>query len=449
MKTVRLILKNTVRNPRRTVLTILSITVSIFLVSTLQAILHNLETIGASNSSNLRVVVHRATSMTQSMPVSYKQRIAALPGVKYVESMDWFGGYYLDPGNFFANFATDVDDFEKIADELVISPDQLAAWKRERTAALVGKRLMETYHWKLDDRVTLKGTIYPVDLEFIIRAVYTDPEDVSVERAIYFHWDYFDESLGRPGRTGSFYVKAATAQDVPRLAEKIDSMFRNTDAETKTETEKAFNLSFVSMLGNIKLLLNVVCLGVVFTILLVAGNTMAMSIRERTGEVAVLKTLGFRQNAILYLLVGESVAIALLGGIHGAVGAKTTYGFIHITSTKGNTFGLLYALGVALLAGYGTWVLFVGPSASRPWMKLTRTVVTFLGGLLGLAAGFGFYAATGYVMNQGGFLADFGVNYGTVALGLGISAGVGFISAVLPALRASRMSIAEALRYVG
>jgi len=449
MKTVRLILKNTVRNPRRTVLTILSITVSIFLVSTLQAILHNLETIGASNSSNLRVVVHRATSMTQSMPVSYKQRIAALPGVKYVESMDWFGGYYLDPGNFFANFATDVDDFEKIADELVISPDQLAAWKRERTAALVGKRLMETYHWKLDDRVTLKGTIYPVDLEFIIRAVYTDPEDVSVERAIYFHWDYFDESLGRPGRTGSFYVKAATAQDVPRLAEKIDSMFRNTDAETKTETEKAFNLSFVSMLGNIKLLLNAVCLGVVFTILLVAGNTMAMSIRERTGEVAVLKTLGFRQNAILYLLVGESVAIALLGGILGAVGAKTTYGFIHITSTKGNTFGLLYALGVALLAGYGTWVLFVGPSASRPWMKLTRLVVTFLGGLLGLAAGFGFYVATGYVMNQGGFLADFGVNYGTVALGLGISAGVGFISAVLPALRASKMSIAEALRYVG
>jgi putative ABC transport system permease protein len=449
MRTVRLILKNTVRNPRRTVLTILSITVSIFLVSTLQAVLHNLEIAGTSNSSNLRVVVHRATSMTQSMPVSYKQRIAALPGVKYVESMDWFGGYYVDPANFFANFATDVDDFEKIADELVIPPDQLAAWKRERTAALVGKKLMETYHWKQDDRITLKGTIYPVDLEFIIRGAYTDPEDVSVERAIYFHWDYLDESLGRPGRTGSFYVKAATAQDVPRLAEKIDGMFRNTDAETKTETEKAFNLSFVSMLGNIKLLLNAVCLGVVFTILLVAGNTMAMSIRERTGEVAVLKTLGFRQNAILYLLVGESVAIALLGGILGAVGAMTTYGFIHLTSTKGMAFGLLYALGVALLSAYGTWMLFAGSFALRPWMKATRIVVTFLGGLLGLAAGYGFYVATGYVMNQGGFLADFGVNYGTVALGLGISAGVGFISAVLPALRASRMSIAEALRYVG
>ena len=179
MKTVRLILKNTVRNPRRTALTILSITVSIFLVSTLRAVLHNLETVGQSNSSNLRLVVHRATSMTESMPVAYKQRIAALPGVKYVESMDWFGGYYADPSNFFANFATDVDNFEKIADELMIPPDQLAAWKRERMAALVGKRLMETYHWKMDDRITLKGTIYPVDLEFIIRAVYTDSEDVS------------------------------------------------------------------------------------------------------------------------------------------------------------------------------------------------------------------------------------------------------------------------------
>jgi putative ABC transport system permease protein len=449
MKIVRLILKNSVRNPRRTVLTILSITVCIFLVSTLQAVLHNLETLGMSNSSNLRVVVHRATAMTESMPVSYKQRIAALPGVKYVESMDWFGGYYVDPSNFFANFATDVEDFEKIADELVIPPGQLAAWKRERTATLVGKKLMETYHWKMDDRITLKGTIYPVDLEFIIRAVYTAPEDVSEERAIYFHWDYFDESLGRPGRTGSFYVKAATAEDIPRLADRIDGMFRNTDAETKTETEKAFNLSFVSMLGNVKLLLNAICLAVVFTILLVAGNTMAMSIRERTGEVAVLKTLGFRQSSILYLLVGESVAIALLGGILGALGAKTTYGFIHITSTKGRIFGLLYALGVALLAAYGTWMLFAGASAPRPWMKVTRVVVTLLGGLLGLAAGFGFYFATGFVMNQGSFLMDFGVNYGTVALGLGISAAVGLISAFLPALRASRMSIAEGLRYTG
>ena len=171
MKVLRLIFINIIRNPRRTALTVLSITACIFLVSTLQAVLNSLDSLGQSNSSNLRLVVHRATGMTETMPVSYKQRIAALPGVRYVDSVDWFGGYYADPANFFANFATDVDDFDKITDELVCPPDQMAAWKRERTAALVGRKLMENYGWKVGDRVTLKGTIYPVDLEFVIRGV--------------------------------------------------------------------------------------------------------------------------------------------------------------------------------------------------------------------------------------------------------------------------------------
>jgi putative ABC transport system permease protein len=449
MKVLRLIFINIIRNPRRTALTVLSITACIFLVSTLQAVLNSLDSLGQSNSSNLRLVVHRATGMTETMPVSYKQRIAALPGVRYVDSVDWFGGYYADPANFFANFATDVDDFDKVSDELVCPPDQIAAWKRERTAALVGKKLMETYHWKKGDRVTLKGTIYPVDLEFVIRGVFTNPDDESLERAFYFHWDYFDESLGRPGRTGSFSVKVATPEDVPKVAEEIDSLFRNTDAETKTETEKAFNLSFVAMLGNIKLLLNAICLVVVFTILLVAGNTMAMSIRERTAEVAVLKTLGFRRSVILYLLVGESVSIALLGGFLGALGAKTTYGYIHMTIDTGKSFGYLYALGAALLAGYGTWMLFAGTTQYRGWIKAGRIAVTAVGSLVGFGAGLGFYFGTGLVMNSGGFLSDFRVGPGTVALGLGISASVGLISALLPALRASKMSIAEALRYTG
>ena len=170
----------------------------------------------------------------------------------------------------------------------------------------------------------------------------------------------------------------------------------------------------------------------------------------KAGMSLKTKVVTGRKAGILLKINSLSVvAIALPGGILGAVGAKTTYGFIHITSTKGKTFGLIYALGVALLAAYGTWMLFAGSSASRTWMKVTRVVVTLLGGLAGLASGFGFYIAAGYVMNQGGFLADFGVNYGTVALGLGISAGVSLISALLPALRASRMSIADALRYTG
>ncbi|MBZ5545893.1 MAG: hypothetical protein LAO07_19820, partial [Acidobacteriia bacterium] len=169
----------------------------------------------------------------------------------------------------------------------------------------------------------------------------------------------------------------------------IDRTFHNSDAETKTETEQAFNLSFVSMLGNVKLLLNSISAAVVFTILLVAGNTMAMSIRERTGEVAVLKTLGFRRNTILFLLVGESLLIALLGGFLGGVGAKTTYAFIQATSTQGRLFLAIYSSGVALLAGYGTWMLFAGSHATRGALRVVRYLVTLVGAIAGFAAGAG------------------------------------------------------------
>jgi len=450
MKLARLIWKNATRNARRTVLTVLSITVSIFLLSSLQAILDKLESLGqGSDTSNLRLVVHRSTSLTEVLPIKYLETVQSMPGVKYVVGVTWFGGVYKDPQNFFANFAATTDHFEDVYDDYRIPPDQLAAWKSERSAVLVGRKLMEQYGWTVGQRITLTGTIYPFDPELIIRGVYTAPSDESQERALFFHWEYLDEALGRPGQVGSLAVKAASAETVPKLMDAIDRTFHNTDAETKTETEKAFNLSFVSMLGNVKVLLNAISLTVVFTILLVAGNTMAMSIRERTGEVAVLKTLGFRPRAVLLLLVGEAVMIALVGGVAGALGAKTTYAFIQITSTKGRVFGLIYALGVGLLGGYGTWMLFAGSFAPHGWRKMVRLVVTLLGALVAFGAGFGFYVAVGFIMNQGGFLADFRVTYLTVGLGLAIAVGVGIASATLPALRASRMSIAEALRYTG
>lgn len=450
MKLARLIWKNATRNPRRTVLTVLSITVSIFLVSSLQAILGKLDSLGSDqDTSNLRVIVHRATGITEVLPIKDQQIVAGLPGVKYVVGLTWFGGYYIDQQNFFGNFATTPENFENTFDEFRIPPDQLAAWKNEKSAALVGQRLMEQYHWNLGQRITLKGTIYPADLEMTLRGVFVDPQDHSQERVLYFHWDYLDEVLGRPGQVGSLSVKATSAEAVPKLMETIDRTFHNTDAETKTETEKAFNLSFVAMLGNIKLLLNGVSWAVVFTILLVAWNTMAMSVRERTGEVAVLKTLGFRRNTILLLLVGEAVTIALLGGVAGALGAKTTYAFIQITSNKGRIFGLTYALGIGLFGGYGTWMLFAGPSGLHRGMKIVRLLVTLVGALAGLGAGMGFYWAVGFIMNQSGLLSDFGVTNATVGLGLLIAVGVGVVSATLPALRASRLSIAEALRYTG
>jgi putative ABC transport system permease protein len=449
MKLARLMWKNAVRNPRRSILTILSIAVSMFLIATLEAVLASIYRAGGEGGTpHLRVIVHRATSITQPMPEAYGRRIAAVPGVKYLVSQTWFGGQYIDASNFFANFAVDVDQFDKVFDELHIPPDQFAMWKNERIAALVGRKLMETYHWKLGDRVTLKSPIYGINPEFVIRAVYTAPED-SQERTFYFHYDYFDELQGRPGQVGAYTIKVDSAEDVPKVSDAIDALFRNTSAETKTETEQAFGLSFVSMLGNVKLLLTAISAAVVFTILLVSGNTMAMSIRERTSEVAVLKTLGFRRNLILLLLVGESVVISLIGGILGGLGAKLGYAFIHATFNKAKFLGAVYALGAGLVVGYGIWMLFAATSAGRRWVKAIRYVATGIGFLIGFAVGIVFYMGVGGVMNTGGFLSDFSVPLRTLWLCFGIAALVGIVSAVFPALRASRTSIAEALRYVG
>jgi len=449
MKLAGIMWKNALRNRRRTVLTVLSITISIFLVSTLEAVVDTLyHPSNGSSTPHLRLVVHRSTSITQNLPESYRQRLQTVPGVKYLVGLTWFGGQYIDERNFFANFATDTENFEKVFDEYIIPPDQLAAWRSERTAALVGRKLMEKFKWQVGQRVTLKGTIYPINPEFTIRAVYTTPDETQ-EDAFYFHYDYFDEALGRLGQIGSFTIKADSAESVPHIIDTVDGMFRNTTAETKTETEQAFALGFVSMLGNVKLLLTAISAAVVFTILLVAGNTMAMSIRERTGEVAILKTLGFRRNTILILLVGESLVIALLGGLLGALGAKLAYAFIGITFNKAKFLGFGYAVGAGLLGGYGVWALFVGSSAVRGWVKATRYVSTTLGFLIGFGAGIVFYMGVGNIMSQGGFFSSFAVSVSTLFACLGIAAVVGVGSALLPALRASRIGIAEALRYVG
>jgi putative ABC transport system permease protein len=454
MHLVRLMWKNALRNSRRTVLTITSIAICIFLISTLQAVLASIYRVGSSSrNSHLRVVVHRATGVTQPLPISYRQKIASVPEVKAVVGTQWFGGQYIDASNFFANFAVNTGQFEQVYDNYKIPPDQLAAWKNERTAALVGEKLMETYHWKLGQRITLKGTIFPnFDPELTIRAVYRDPEDESQERALYFHYAYLDQAMqkemGGLNTIGTYTVKVDSARDVQRVQDAIDAMFRNSAFETKTDTEQAFALSFVSMLGNVKFLLTAISAAVVFTILFIVGNTMAMSIRERTGEVAVLKTLGFRRNTILLLLAGEAVVIALLGGILGAVGAKLAYAYIVATHNHERVLGLPFGLAGAAVFGFGMWALFAG-TASHGWLKAVRYGVSVAGALVGFVLAFGFYSAVGFVANQGGFLADFRVPTGTVLMCLGIAAAVGLVSAAFPALRASRISIAEALRYLG
>jgi putative ABC transport system permease protein len=326
MKFLRLIIKNVGRNKRRTVLTILSVSVSVFLLATMQAVIAALGGITQLTGGEYRVVVRRNTSIADSMPEAYRQKIEQVPGVVSVYPSNWFGGIYKEdkPKYTFAQFYVDADKLFDVQFELQISPEEKVAFQQERTAAVVGKKLADKYGWKLGDVIELKGAIYPLDPRLTIRGIYTGPQ----EGTLYFHREYVEEAFGRPGRVGQFRVRIDSPGSAARVMEEIDSMFKNSAAPTKTETEAAFAASFISMLGNVKGLITGIGLIVVFTITLIGANTMAMSARERFTEVAVMKALGFRPALILSLMLSEAVLIAFLGGLLAVIAAKVIYQFV-------------------------------------------------------------------------------------------------------------------------
>jgi len=366
MRYLPFVLKSALRNVRRFVLTVLSVAVSLFMFCTLMTVLTELERENPSEVAHLRLVVRRATSLADPLPEAYGAKLAAVPGVRAVHPMNWFGGLYIDERNFFANFATDVKTLFTLFPENVTTPAEREAFQRDRTGALVGQTLAEQFGWKRGDRVTLLGTIYPVDLEFTIRAIYTNELD---DRAFFFHREYFEEALGRPGRVGTYWLLAERPEQVPRIAETVDAMFRNTDAETKTETEQSFRLSFVAMLGNVKTLIVSICTMVVLTILLVTANTLAMTIRERAREIAILKTVGFRRRTILAMLIGEAAGIALAGGLLGSVGARVLYETVDLSRFLQGFFRHFIVtpqtIGMALLIAAAIGVLSAGIPAWR------------------------------------------------------------------------------------
>jgi len=326
MKFLRLIIKNVGRNKRRTVLTVLSVSVSVFLLATMQAVISALGGIGQLTGGEYRVVVRRNTSIADSMPEAYRQKIEQVPGVVAVYPSNWFGGIYKEdkPKYTFAQFYVDTKNLFDVQFELQISPEEKAAFQQERTAAVAGKKLADKYGWKLGDVIELKGAIYPLDPRLTLRGIYTGPQ----ESVFYFHREYVEEAFGRPGKVGQYRVRLDSPGSAARVMEEIDSMFKNSAAPTKTETEAAFAASFISMLGNVKGLISGIGLIVVFTITLIGANTMAMSARERFTEVAVMKALGFRPAMILTLMLSEAVLIALLGGVLAAIAAKVIFQFV-------------------------------------------------------------------------------------------------------------------------
>jgi putative ABC transport system permease protein len=319
MTLTRFVTKSAFRNKRRSVLTVLSITFSLLLLTLMMTVWHFFYMDTFSTQSAQRLITRHRVSLTESMPVSYREKIRTIPGVVAVAPNSWFGGIYKDhkPENFFAQFGTDPDEIFKIFTDFKMPADQLEAWQHDRAGVIVDTELAKKFGWKLGDRIVLKGTIYPVDLELTIRGIYTAPQPTT---SVYFNQKYVEEAVSfANGKAGTFDILADSPDDVSKVASAVDEMFRNSPEPTKTESEKAFQLTFINSIGNVKAFILSICFAVVFATLLVSATTMAMSIRERTREVAVLKTLGFTRDSILKLYIGEAVIVALSGGVLGCL----------------------------------------------------------------------------------------------------------------------------------
>ncbi len=385
LRFISLILKNTWRNRRRTVLTVFSIAVSLCLLGVLVAMYAALYFSKPSAAQALRLVTRNRVSLTLPLPMYYRQKIRGVPGVREVGMSQWFGGIYKDsrdPNNFFARLAAEPENLFTLHGEWQVPEDQKRAFQQDRTACIIGRKLAERLNLKLGDRVTLVGDIFPVTLELTVKAIYDAPENAD---AMFFNWKYLEEAIpeGRRSVAGTFNILADSLDDVPRVAREVDDMFRNSPFETKTETEQEFGRSFLSFLGNVKLFLLSICGAVTFTILLVSANTMAMSVRERIREVGILKTIGFTTGGVLMTILGEAVLISLAGG------------------------GLGLVLASMLCAGMRR-----GP--------------------------FGF-----------GALQNLGIEPATGALCLALAVVIGLLSSLVPALAAARTGIVSAIRDEG
>ena len=347
MTLTRFVTKNAFRNKRRSILTVLSIGGSLLLLTFLITIWRSFYDSKPSEQSAQRLIVRHKVSLVFNLPSYYRQKIQAIPGVKEVVNEQWFGGQYKNDKaeNYFAQFGTDPEEFPKVYQEFKISPDQLAAWQHDRAGAIVDVGLAKKFGWKVGDRLNITGKIFPVNLELTIRGMFEPPDPT---QTIYFNKNYIDEGFPRlKGHEGFFAVLADSPDSVTRVANAVDEEFRNSDTPTKSESEHAFQLGFIGMLGNIKAFIMSICLAVVFTILLVSANTMAMSIRERTREVAVLKTLGFTRNSILGLFVGEAVSLSLLGGL---IGSTLCVFVIRAMASQGGMFARMSVTPITMLA---------------------------------------------------------------------------------------------------
>lgn len=315
MTRATIVLANLRRRKARTILTILGLATAIFLFVTLRSVLTTMDAAGQVGSES-RLIVRNAIGIVFPLPSAYRTRLEAMDGVSAVSWSNWFGGVYIDQRNFFPQLAIDAETYLPLYPEIVIPPDQREAFLSERTAALVGRGLVERFGWRLGQTVTLQGTIYPGEWRFTIRAIYESGRKGFSDGVMYFHYDYLEQALASgagTGMVGTYVLGIDDPERAASIAAAVDAVYENSAMATRTETESAFELGFISMVGNIGFFLNTIGMAVVFAILLVTANTMAMSARERFPEVAVLKTVGFTDRAVLGFVLAESFVIVALG----------------------------------------------------------------------------------------------------------------------------------------
>jgi putative ABC transport system permease protein len=336
MKFLGYILRNARRNPVRSLLTIASISVCLFLVMFLLGYL----TVNDDASSSLRIynriVAMSSQGFAQPVPIARVREIGAKEGVVSVTPFVWFGGKYGEESVPFAQFAIDPETIFTIYSEYTIPPDQLKAFQEDRASCVIGSKLAEDRGWKVGDTLPLRADLYPFDLDLTIRGIYDGPSN-SDRRICFFHWDYLEEGLkttnnaARAGNAGVIVAKCASSDRMASICKEIDEDYKNSDTPTRTQTEEAFAQMFSEFLGSVRWLIFGVGMAVVVSLILVAGNAMAMALRERTTEVAVLRAIGFGKGLVTFLVLAEAILVAGLGGVVGAFGAKLFFDLVDVS----------------------------------------------------------------------------------------------------------------------
>jgi putative ABC transport system permease protein len=377
MKFLPLIWKNIWRRKFRTIFTLLSIFIAFVLFGVLMTIRHSF-TFGVEIAGADRLVLIHKVSLIMPLPVSYKARLQQTRGVELATHSTWFGGIYQDPSNFFANMAVEPDEFLKIYPEYVLPPEQMKAWLDDRQGAIVGRDVAERFGWKVGDRIPLTATIWlpktgGTTWEFNIAGIYDGGDGVD-KTQMFFRYDYLDENRAQgQGQVGWYIVKISDPSHAVDLSHTFDDMFANSSAETKTTTEKGFVEGFAKQVGDIGAIMIAISSTVLFMFGLVAASTMAQSVRERTSELAVLKTLGFSDVAILSLVLAESLFIAFTGGL---LGLGLAWAFVTLGGDPTNALPIFMlptrdvVIGVALMLLMGA-LAGVMPAVAAMRLKIT------------------------------------------------------------------------------